>query len=281
MVEIRPAKTVKMTRSLAEEIRDLPQHSGERKLKRRRVEWLRGKLKDGLFHTPVWSRVEMGGRIYRINGQHSSVMLCEETDSVFDGRQVHLDDYRADQAEDIAELFCQFDGQASTRTRPEIVTAHARVHGSLDELSTNVLGACVSGIAYGLCNASTRDANRYRSERRAKLLHDYTAFALWSGEFVVAKQLRSVGVAGAIFRTYEVNADVATRFWRQVRDCSHQNKDNPTRTLGRFLENNRLSDMKWDKRAFYSKCIIAWNAYRAGGSTTLSYFRHSRVPQPK
>ena len=77
---------------------------------------LREKAAAGQLITFNWATAKLGDKEYRMNGQHSSAVLCELNGSVPDGLKVHLDSYEVDNKEGLAVLFRQFDNRKSGRT---------------------------------------------------------------------------------------------------------------------------------------------------------------------
>ena len=72
-----------LTRELAQEFSSMRSLPGERPLKRSRVRFLRQELVDGMFHSPTWAEVRVGGVVHRMNGNHSSTMLSEAANGIF------------------------------------------------------------------------------------------------------------------------------------------------------------------------------------------------------
>ena len=70
-----------------------------------RIKHLREKAEAGQLVTFNWSTAKLGERILRMNGQHSSKMLCDLNGAFPKGLKVHLDTYEVDSSEDLAILF--------------------------------------------------------------------------------------------------------------------------------------------------------------------------------
>lgn len=278
MIQHISTEVVPLTKALASRVAATPNYQGERALQRRRLGYLAQRLRDGLFYPPRWSLVRVGGTEYRVNGQHSSAMLTENIDLFPDGMSVVIDRFEADSMRDVADLFSQFDNKASVRSRMEIVNAHARVHVELDAMSSTTLSACVSGMSYALCDG--KGLRSYADDQRAALTHEHMEFVQWVHEFAKARVLSRATVIAAIFRTYEVNREHARMFWTWVRDETHPDSQHSTRTLAKFLSlnTNKVGMAKWEPRAFYVKCLHAWNAYRMGATTALKYRHDKPVP---
>jgi len=96
----------------------------------------------------------------------------------------------------------------------------------------------------------------------------------------VAMHMKKTGMMGAVFATWAFNESIAKEFWVMVREGDGATKECPARVLHRFLRDIMLDrTIKWDSRALYVKCCHAWNAWRLGKTTHLSYFK--AAPPPK
>jgi hypothetical protein len=109
-----------LTRELAEEFRNLEASPTERALDESRVKHLREKAEAGQLVTFNWSTAKLGGRKLRMNGMHSSTMLCGLNGNFPKNLKVHLDTYEVDSPEALAILFRRRaapDGAAPHRRR--------------------------------------------------------------------------------------------------------------------------------------------------------------------
>ena len=107
--EVKP-----LTRELAEEFRNLEASPTERALDVSHVKHLREKAEAGQLVTFNWSTAKLGSRKLRMNGMHSSTMLCGLNGSFPENLKVHLDTYEVDSPEALAVLFRQFDDRKSS-----------------------------------------------------------------------------------------------------------------------------------------------------------------------
>ena len=90
------AEVKDLTPELAEQFRDLEASPTERSLDPSRVRHLREKAQAGQLVTFNWSTAQLSGRTLRMNGQHSSKMLCDLNGNFPEGVEVHLDTYEVD-----------------------------------------------------------------------------------------------------------------------------------------------------------------------------------------
>ena len=280
MLRYRSTTMKMLTRKLAREVSEMPRYNGERPIKKMRLRELEDKLDLGLFYAPRWSFAEFEGRRYRVNGQHSSLMLSE-TRKFPDSMQVVWDEFLADSLEDVADLFSQFDPRLCVRSRGDVVGAHGSCHKELEEVTPSKLVKIMGGVTYGLTDGvgvrSVSDNNKGR------MVHEHTAFASWVNQFLGKLWTFKTPVIAVMFRTYSVDAMVAKCFWQDVYDESAPDNDDPTRVLANFLRDNmkgrNFNGRGFDSKAFYCKCIHAWNAYRSGKKTKLNYFPNAVIPK--
>lgn len=286
MLMYKDTTLVPLTTELVEEIVTMPVFKGERPLKKSRIEFLRARFDDGYFYSPRFAIAKLHGKNYRLNGQHSSNMLLERNGEFPEGRTAVIDTFTCEDEMDLAECFGLFDPTKSNRTRSEIANAHGRVHDELDEVSMTNLCGIVSGLAYGLDECRS-NCSGLSAEDSARLVHDNVQFVLWANPFFNNKFLARAGVIGAMFQTYVLDSDDATIFWRWVSKEDHPNVCHASRVLARFLRENKTMGGKsetrshrWPMKAFYVKCIRAWNAYRRnvqpGG---LHYTVRGKIPK--
>ena len=280
MIKYHGYESLPLTREIAEDFFTMPHYKTERPVRPIRMSQLADRLESGLFFSPRWATAVFNGRVYRMNGQHSSKLLSECNGSFPAGMKVIVDRFQCDTDVDMAELFEQFDARASSRTGGEIINAHGRVHDELDQVSTTVISIAVRGIAYAVC-----PSGRTVVEDQARLIHKNTRFIFFAEPLLTSGVLKRAGVVAAMYNTWRKDPTDAKRFWEMVHFETGATPSCPTRVLAKFLltttaVGNGASNesKKWDKRAFYVKCITAWNAWRSGKTTALKYYPTSNFP---
>jgi hypothetical protein len=128
------AEVKELTPELADQFRNLEASPTERSLDEARIKHLREKAEAGQLVTFNWSTARLGGRTLRMNGQHSSKMLCELNGNFPKGLKVHLDTYEVDSSEDLAILFRQFDDRKSGRTPGDVSGAYQGLYNDLHDV---------------------------------------------------------------------------------------------------------------------------------------------------
>jgi len=237
---------------------------------------------EGLFHDPDWAIVWFRGRKMRANGKHSSLFLAGLNGDFPKGLSVRIQQFECDTEIDLATLFAQFDPSRSVRTRGDNINVHRAIEPTLREVSQTSTACAVAGLTWLL----RQDAGvTFKESDQLQLVHSHAEFIAWVDQYVGMRRLKRTGVVAAMFATWSKDATAAKAFWDHTREQDHEDPKHPTRKLGRFLELSILdptdpqTKQKWDTRAFYVKCIHAWNAFRAGEGTDLKY--HPTAPLPK
>ena len=270
-----------LTKEIVEDFATMPHLRNEREKRAARIATLRQKLDDGLFFPPRWATVVFDGNMYRVNGQHSSLMLADTNGHFPKNLKVIIDRFSCETEAECALLFEQFDDRRSSRTGSEVVTAHGRVHERLDSCSATTMRYIVSGLGYALSNLN--ETGRPTVNDNAKLIHNHQDFALWADQYARYKTLQKAGTIAAMYATWLRNPSASDEFWSAVRDETASTPEHPTRVLAKFFAESATDGSvsgrkKWDAKAFYVKSIHAWNAWRDGVSTQLKY--HPNVTPP-
>lgn len=264
-------ETIQLTRELAEEMRSMTPSPTERAIDPKRVEYLRNRAEAGLLVPFQWAKARVNGTWMRMNGQHSSEMLCALPDDLFPkSLSVHLDHYMVESMDGLSLLFQQFDARRSSRSRTDVAGAYKGLHDELDAVPLEIARLGAEGITYfwkyvlGI-PTETGDAT-YAIFKKQEIW----PFLLWLPEIFNIKtpELRRKEIVAAMFATYDKNEIGAKSFWKDVQAGGNVSEDNhPTRTLDLFYQSvKEETDRK--KRAkpheLYQAGILAWNAFRDG-----------------
>src|SRR5215469_842274 len=148
MFRLVKSETVPLTRELARQFRDLEPSPTERELSPSRLKMLKEKAVAKQLVTFHWSRARRGAHIWRMNGQHSSNMLCDLNGEFPDGLFVHLDDYEVDEMSGLALLFRQFDDRKSGRTVGDVAGAYQGLVPELAGVPRDIAKLGIEGIAW-------------------------------------------------------------------------------------------------------------------------------------
>src|SRR3984893_6960554 len=143
---LEKSEVLPLTPEFAEQFRDMEPSPTERPLNPSRVEHLREKALAGLLVPFTWSVAKFGDKMVRMNGQHSSTMLCALNGAFPKDGKVHLDTYRAESPEGIALLFRQCDDRKSGRTPSDVAAAYQGIHSELKEVPRPTAKLAAEGI---------------------------------------------------------------------------------------------------------------------------------------
>lgn len=261
------SETRKLTADLAKEFRDLEPSPTERELDAKRVERLREKARDGQLVTFQWSSARLGSRKLRMNGQHSSTMLCELNGGFPEGLTVHLDEYEVDDDLALASLFRQFDDRKSGRSAGDVSGAYQMLFEPLREVPRPSAKIAVEAINWyrrfieGVPAKSGDDQYEMFNET------GIYAFVRWIGEVLSIKtpELKKVPIVAAMYATFNSGEQDARAFWNDVARGGVEYDDTaPATVLDTWLKSLKENGTKDRLKPgqYYQGAVFAWNAFR-------------------
>lgn len=280
-------------RALAEEfhnqLKTLPR---DRPFSMARVESYEKLFEQGQFQMCTWDKAYCisTGEWYRVNGQHTSYLLLNKVSTIPDWFMITVRSWECATVKDVANLWATFDNKTQTRTSRNVYMSTLSTHDQLKVITQRMATALVGGIGYNL------DPDGYAGlmpTERVENLFDHVDFCLWAHDIFFKKadsktqtaMLRQP-VTAAMFGSFKANREKAESFWQLVRDNEGFTKDVPQRRLADYLLNTRMGGggggrTKKDVasvREIYVRCIHAWNAWRRGTSTRLTYYPDAPIP---
>jgi hypothetical protein len=234
---------------------------------------LREKAEAGQLIAFNWATAKFGDKEYRMNGQHSSLVLAELNGQFPQGLTVHLDTFEVANTDELALLFRQFDNRKSGRTPTDVSGAYQGLYPELRDIPRSAAKLAVEGAAWydrkieGLPAPSGDDAYTLFGKRS---LHSFIKFV---GEVFSVKtpELRRQTIVAAMYGTFEKNEAEARKFWMEVSRGGVEFEDNhPTTVLDTFLKSVFEDKKKWDLKSasLYQASVYAWNAYRENKAIT-------------
>jgi hypothetical protein len=250
-----------LTPELAKEFKDMPHTDTERPLDKKHVEKLKNKAIAGHLINFNWAKAKLNGKEYRVNGQHSSTMLCDLPPRFFPaGLNVNLDTYEVDKEEDLVILFAQFDDPASKRSTGDLAGVNQMQHEELKNVPRASVMLALDGYAWWMLREHKAKQPPKNSEARYRLLHDdhIRSFCEWFGKLYSEKtpEFKPTSVIAAMYGTFNSNENVAREFWT---DVSKQDGEWPG-ALSKWLL-DQLNE-KHTVDGLHQGCREAWNAYR-------------------
>jgi len=272
------SETQLLTPQLAEKFQALTPSPTEREYDEGRANMLRTKAKDQKLVAFNWAVAKFGNTEFRMNGQHSSKILCELNGEFPHDLRVHLDTYEVTDREGLADLFRQFDNRKSGRTPRDVAGAYQGLHTELSDVSRATAKLGIEGVNW--YETHIEGLARFNGDDVYKLFSrsDLYEFLHWlDGEIISVKtpELKRQTVAAAIYGTFHVNEHEARTFWQAVSRGGVEFEDNhPATQLDAFLkslvEDKRKADLK--PAHLYQAAAYAWNAFREDKPiTTVKY----------
>jgi hypothetical protein len=281
--------TVKVTRKLALDHAQMDAAPGDRALSERRMELYTRFVKQKTFRSFEWARAycKETRKRYRVNGKHTSTLLGGWSGALPE-LYVTITDFSCDTLADVAHLYSTFDSVATVRRPADINKMFATAVPELTGVQDHLINRMVAGINY----APTKEHYARTLEERAEVLLTEWPFVVWfvqnmyEGIEIDARSKQRMllrgPVLGAMFGTYKRDKEAAKKFWLEVRDATAPSEGAVTRRLERYLRESTLhrertrvardNAVPTDTRAMWSKCAIAWNAWRKGRPSELRYY---------
>lgn len=266
------SKVRPLTPAFAEEFRTLDASPTERGLDPARVKYLREKAEGGLLISFHWAVARVGdeNKLVRVNGQHSSTMLCGLNGSFPEGLFVHYDEYKVDGIEGLALLFRQFDARQSSRSARDVAAVYQGIYPSLNEVPKPTAKLAIEGVVWYRRHVEGTGAPSGDDQYQLFKQTGLHPFICWVGELITSKspEFKKAAIVAAMYATHEASTEHAKAFWDSVARMGDQYNDKaPTSALDAWLRSIITPDEedetpKYTPGELYQGCIFAWNAFR-------------------
>jgi hypothetical protein len=262
------SETLPLTLKLAEHFRDLDPSPTEREMSPARIKYLTEKAEAGLLVSPTWATARLGDKLLRVNGQHSSNVLCNLNGSFPEGLQVHIDSYQVDDEAGLALLFRQFDDRKSGRSTSDVAGAYQGLQENLRSIPKSTAKLGVDGVVWWRRNVEGTPVSSGDGAYEIFAVTEVHPFLLWLGEIFTIKtpELRRPPIVAAMYASFQASETNAKTFWFEVaRGGVEYRDDHPTTVLDAWLKSLREAkevNTRMKPANFYQGCIYAWNAYR-------------------
>lgn len=277
------------TQNLAKQFRDMQRYPHDREIQPKRCEFLRAAIKSGLFHGAEWvsAHCKETGETYRVNGKHTSNVLCElyEAEEEFPEVRVWVREFNCETLADVAQLFASYDPKESARSKNDILRSFAVTENVTADLSPRWLSLLTSGLAYAEWEQSYNKLSP--KEQSLWLLQNkkFVPFAvsLFESDPKGTKHIQRMPVVAAMFKTWKTDSEAAADFWSRVGDDSNEEKGSVVRTLAQWLLKHKIGAVKATSesvsaREAYCRCILAWNAWREKEDQTARFAEGMETP---
>jgi len=275
MFKLIDAEVKPLTPQFAAEFRGMEASPTERELNPLRVKHLKEKAEAGQLVTFHWSVAQLGQRKLRMNGQHSSAMLCGLNGTFPEGLMVHLDTYEVDSPDGLALLFRQFDDRKSSRSPLDVSGAYQGLYEPLKQAPREMAKLAIEGHVW--YQRTVEGAPVPPGDSQYELfsnpaLHNYVN---WIGGLITKKtpEFKRPAVVGAMYATFIRNELEARTFWDDVARGGVKFDDQaPATVLANWYkaleENPKRGAPDIKPASLYQGSIWAWNAFREGKQLT-------------
>lgn len=273
---VETKEIAKFGQAQAEYYLKLNNYEAQRNLRRPRIVDLTAKLTDGRFtkgNIAMARLVYDGNRETLVNGQHVCTVIKDNPTHCV---PCVIDTYVCDTPKDLANLFSQFDDSLGTRSNGEIART-AKVRLGLDDWHKRTVELMISALGLlGLAGAATRVGR----DQKAMLL---TEVHVPAGSFVnkvlfghsgeIPTHMTRHPVVAAMIQTYEADVGDSQSFWDGIRTGEMMAADDPQMRLRNWLmaQGTDVTRTRSAQNEALAKCIMAWNDYRTGRRSRLSY----------
>ena len=239
-------------------------YCGQRPLRQSHVDYLAGKMKEGLFlQTDIAYARLPDGRSALVDGQHG-LNACRQSGIPIN---VSVCGYEVRDEAEVWSLYAECDA-GLRRTQTDVVRASRNImppdlreipHNSVSLYGAAILMAPFSG------GATVFSSREIKSKRRVMAVCSSTAEALFLHEYQGVEIFNRIPVRMAMLATRRVDADRASLFWDGVARPERMSADDPRRLLSAFLVKARRGvSSAVHVRAIYSTCVGHWNAHATG-----------------
>lgn len=260
-------ESVPLTHELASEFAAMTPVDGERPLKPARLHFLGMHLEHGTFFGVEWHKgVERAsGKLYRLNGQHSSHLLSGlEPDKFPAGLLATITSWEFDAPRDTPIIFDYFDNPRSARSNTDKMATYRAEHADLAHIDLDLLVHAANGLYVynaGLEGGLTlppRDRGVYFAQA------EYRQFARWIDSFKDSLNkwlLGQPGITAEMFADYNKSESLAIEFWGYVLRENHPDVDHESRELARVFNDWRSNARNKTQGDFRKKASTYWKRY--------------------
>lgn len=289
-------RMIELDRDLAKHYSGFNTYETQRTLRPGHVSELSKKMENGLFRFgEIGFAVMNGTRDIMINGQH----VCAAVEKSGKTVPCILERFRINNDRELSEAFRQFEILPRSLQDMVKVEAHSLKLPWPLWLSSLLVSVAVLEVAGqrkmgGPASIGSVTATKYLSrDDRVRLLGRY----LKEGEFLASifclgkrehsRHLQKKAVALIMVKSYRTDEYEAHDFWEMVRDGENLTRDMPEMKLREFLlKNKTFNTLAYNARRisdheFAYRCVQAWNAFRQGTKTKLTYYSEKVVPNLK
>jgi hypothetical protein len=285
MFQLIRKKLEEVTPLLAGKFLDANIYEGQRPKRKKQITALTNAIDGGVFLTgsiAVAHQGWNGGDLMLANGQHQ----CEAVIATGKSIAAVVEEYACKTPEDFAVLYRQFDNNA-VRSLSEIAVPEAAALNL--KWSKSLISKVLSAVSFleGHIGMHKNERVKYLKKyiREGNFVHEILDVV----SACESKHITRSPVVAAMIVTYRKDHADAEEFWEEVRDGENLKANSASLRLRNYLLSTSISfgrgvnagslNESASVREMYAKCIVAWNAYRSGGTTSLKYFPGKDIPK--
>ena len=223
------------------------------------------------------------GRLFRINGNHSSNIIFNDGEpQIFTGTKVFL--YTYDLGDDMSlltALWSVFDNKESSRSYIELLEVNTGDVAEFEDFRRDEIKKIAAAISFKAFRVSTSK----KTSDKIAMLRDYKDKQELKRIIEVVREseancLNFTPVMTAMLFTNEINLDKSKDFWDLVaKPTGTQTETSPTVRLRNFLS-TVVSQSTMDHEEICAHCLNVWQAWSAGcesmGNITMKHLSGER-----
>lgn len=262
-----------VTQETAQRFLDMDSLEGERDLSDNRLVKLARDFNCGNQRTLNWITAfcQETGSTIRVNGGHTSYLLAHGLVHP-QGHIIH-EHYQCETMGDVTELWAILDSHVSHRTKDEVLVTEAGRVPALNGITKGVMQKVSTALCVAHVGRSFYKNLTYRE--MAQYILENSDFAVWVRDiFPTTKIHMKQGVIYVAWVTYNVDRELATRFWTEVcHGGDHVLRNSPAvrldtklregiKPMKRMRRDGRQTSIQWFDIAHY--CFSAWRLYQQG-----------------
>lgn len=251
----------------------------QRNLRQWHVNYLARAMEEDRFRTgEIAFAIMPDGSQFLMNGQHVL------NGSVNSGRPIDvlIERFECRSVEDLEILYCQFDCNPvrSIRDMVRVVVDTMKL-----DWPYHTAGLVVSGLFIISNESSTMNRNEKVALLKKNLEAGHFINNLFTGS-EKNKILERAPVVAVMIQTWRIAPDEAYGFWKRVRSGAMLEEDSPEFRLRDYLHGSLYIRISYGRdytrvtgKEIRCKCVMAWNAFRKGKTTKLSFSPRKPIPK--
>lgn len=269
MIKYLYNETAVVTPEKATELLKLNTFKRQRPLMEKHVDELANEMSKGRFTEAIQiSFAMLNGVLILVNGQHTLHAIIQSGISI----QLLLTYYRCEDDMDIAQLYSRFDKGGR---KPRDINRALGIAERMD-LTDSAITKLKGALRFMNCGFGRKGyIDRGEDTLNEMFLWKDEAHAFFDAVKTTKKVIHSAPIMSVALVTFRFQPHTAKEFWSQLVEDDGLAKNDPRKTLGRFIQENRIIYSGFNRGSkpitpeqLARTVATAWNAYYS--SKTLS-----------